>query len=200
MTDSTEPNGDRALVEKAQAELPYGTAAYDSLVEKYSPLVYRRAYRILRSNSDAEEATQDVFLSVFRSVRRFRFDKPFSHWLNTITLNACRMILRKRAAEQRRRNAARERAPLPADQPAPEAGLRELLGELLDALEPGTRMAILMRFVEGNSFPEIAEALDISESAAKMRVSRGSKRLRELYEQRTRVRPVARGERGKKDD
>ncbi len=189
MTESTAPDIDRSLVEKAQVELPYGTSAYNQLVEKYSPQVYRRAYRILRSPLDAEEATQDVFLSVFRSLRRYRFDKPFVHWLNTITLNACRMILRKRAGEQRRRDAVREQSAPAAQPPEPDAVLRNLLHELLDSLDPGMRVAVLMRFVEGNSFPEIAEALEISESAAKMRVSRGAKRLRELYEERSNAKP-----------
>jgi len=189
MTESSESDFDRALIEAAKAELPYGTSAYNEIVKKYSPQIYSRAYRILRSRSDAEEATQDVFLSVFRNLRRFRFDRPFSHWLNTVALNACRMILRKRAAEQRRRDAvSQERAPAEPDV-QPDAVLRNLLHELLDSLESGTRVAVLMRFVEGNSFPEIAEALDISESAAKMRVSRGAKQLRELYEERSSVKP-----------
>jgi RNA polymerase sigma-70 factor (ECF subfamily) len=188
MSDPIQSDPDRELVEKVKAELPYGAAAYNELVRKHSGRVYGRAFRILRSRPDAEEATQDVFLSVFRSLRRFRFERPFSHWLDTITLNACRMILRRRAAEQRRRDALQQQSvPVETASP-PDAALRALLHELLDALEPGTRVAILMRFVEGHSYPEIAEALDLTESAAKMRVSRGAKRLRELYEQRTKTR------------
>ena len=113
MTDDAAADPDRPLVERAQSELPYGTAAYNELVRRYSDRVYRRAYRILRSQADAEEAVQDVFLAVFRSVRRYRFEKPFVHWLNTITLNSCRMILRKRASEQRRRSALTERGAQP---------------------------------------------------------------------------------------
>ena len=57
--------------------------------------------------------------------------------------------------------------------------------ELLDHLDPGTRVPMVMRFVEGYTYAEIAEQLELSESAVKMRVSRGSKRLRDLYEART---------------
>lgn len=187
MDDPTEFEQDRVLVEKAKAELPYGTAAYNELLRRHSPQVYRRAYRILRSEADAEEAVQDVFLSVFRGLSRYRFEKPFAHWLNTITLNACRMILRKRASDQRRRDAVTQQAAPPEVAEPPDTALRKVLHELLDQLEPGTRVAVLMRFVEGQSFPEIAEALEISESAAKMRVSRGAKRLRELYERRSKA-------------
>ncbi len=180
-----EVDPDRELIERAQAELPYGTAAYDELVRKYSPDVYRRSYRILRSSPDAEEASQDVFLAVYRNLRRFRFEKPFSHWLSTITLNACRMILRRRAQEQRRRSAVAQERP-PPDPPLRNGVLRRVVLELLDTLEPGTRVAVLLRFVDGYTYGEIAEQLELSESAAKMRVSRGAKRLRELYEERAR--------------
>ena len=185
--ETPESDPDRALVERAQAELPYGTTAYNELVRRHTARVYGRAQRILRSSADAEEATQDVFLSVFRNLPRFRFEKPFVHWLNTVTLNACRMVLRRRAAEQRRRAAYRDQAPPPPERPdPPDAGLRKLVTELLDTLDPGTRVPMIMRFVEGYSFPEIAEQLEISESAAKMRIARGSKKLRELYEERVR--------------
>lgn len=176
---------DRPLVEKAQQQLPYGTSAYDELVRKYSSLVYARSYSILRSAADAEEASQDVFLAIFRSLPRYRFERPFSHWLSTVTLNACRMILRGRANEQRRRDAYQREPVAPAPEPSSDVALRGLIVELLDQLEPATRVVLIMRFIEDRSHAEIAEALQISESAAKMRLSRGAKRLRALYEERT---------------
>lgn len=175
---------DRALVEQAQAELPYGTSAYNELVRKHSGRVYARSYGILRSTADAEEAVQDVFLAVFRNLPRFRFERPFVHWLNTVTLNACRMVLRKRASEQRKRKAAEEQAPPPERPEPPDVGLRKLVLELLDELDPGTRVPLLLRYIEGYSYPELAEELDLSESAVKMRVSRGTKKLKALYEAR----------------
>lgn len=181
--DGTDP--DRALVEQAQAELPYGTTAYNELVRKHTGRVYARSYGILRSRADAEEAVQDVFVAVFRNLPRFRFERPFIHWLNTVTLNACRMILRKRASEQRRRQAAEEQAPPPERPEPPDVAQRKLVLELLDALDPGTRVPLLLRYVEGYSYPELAKELDLSESAVKMRVSRGAKKLRALYEERT---------------
>ena len=176
---------DRALVQQAQSELPYGTVAFNELVHRHSSRVYGRAYGILRSGADAEEAVQDVFLATFRNLPRFRFERPFVHWLNTVTLNACRMILRKRASEQRRRRAAEEKAPPPERPAPPDVAMRKLIHELLDTLDPGTRMPLIMRFVEGYTYVEIADQLDLSESAVKMRVSRGAKKLRALYEERT---------------
>lgn len=181
---------DRPLIERAQKELPYGTAAYDELVRRHSATVFGRAYGILRSSADAEEAAQDVFMAVFRNLARFRFERPFAHWLSTVTMNACRMILRRRASDQRRRNAFEREQALEPPAAVPSNGtMRQLVIELLDALDPTTRMAMLMRYVEGYTNREIGEQLDLSESAVKMRVSRGSRRLRELYEARTTARP-----------
>lgn len=195
-----ESDPDRGLVERAQAELPYGTTAYNELIRKHSSAVYGRAYRILRSRADAEEAAQDVFLAVFRNLGRFRFERPFSHWLHTITLNACRMILRRRAQEQRRRAAVQQEGPPSVQEPErPDVKLRRIVNELLDRLDPGTRVPMVMRFVEGYTYAEIAEQMELSESAVKMRVSRGSKQLRELYEARVRA-PGDRGTAGENGD
>lgn len=128
---------DRELVERAQGELPYGTRSFDELVRRHSSHVYQRAYRILRSGPDAEEAVQDVFLAAFRSLPQYRFERPFEHWLNVVTLNACRMLLRKRGQQERKKEAVAEAAP-PAETPAQgDPALRSLVLELLDELEPG---------------------------------------------------------------
>lgn len=175
---------DRELVERVQAELPYGTQAFNELVKRHNGRVYARCYAILRSQADAEEAAQDAFLAAFKSLQRFRFERPFQHWLSVVTLNSCRMLLRKRASERRRQNAL-QAEPEPAPDAQPDTPLRALLMEILDELDPGVRLPLVMRFVEGFTFPEIADELGLSESAVKMRVSRGSKQLRELYERRT---------------
>jgi hypothetical protein len=105
-----------------------------------------------------------VFLAVFRSLPRFRFERPFAHWLSTVTPNACRMVLRRRAQEHRGRQAM-DRHRVGESAPAPEPGLRALVLELLDALEPGTRIPILMHFGEGCSHAEIAAELELGFAA-----------------------------------
>ena len=175
---------DSQLVAQAQSELPYGTSAFNVLVRRHSSHVFQRSFRILRSEPDAQDIVQEVFLSVFRNLRKYEPEKPFLHWLNVITLNACRMMLRKRQAEQRRRTAFQdEHEDLPAEAETDPA-LRRTINLLLDELQPGTRIPLVMRFVEERSYREIATELELSESAVKMRVSRGAKQLRELWEAR----------------
>jgi RNA polymerase sigma-70 factor (ECF subfamily) len=178
------PDPDRELVERAQQELPKRTSAYNQLVRRHASNIFRRSYRILRSEADAEEATQEVLLAVYRSVPSFRFERPFSSWLSVVTLNACRMILRRRAQEQRRREAVANESSPETGHVEPDPALREIVIELLDQLDPGTRIPLLLRFVEGFTYAEIAEQLELGESAVKMRVSRGAQKLRDLYEKR----------------
>ena len=180
-TQVAETEPDRELVKRAQRELPNRTRAYDQLVRQYSGPVFQRAYRILQSVPDAEEASQDVFLAVYRHLPRFRFERPFSHWVSTVTLNACRMILRRRASEKRRRDAVAQDPP-PQEQSS-DPTLRRVVLDLLDELDPSHRIPLVMRYLEGYTYSEIARELDISESAVKMRVSRSAKRLRGLYEE-----------------
>jgi RNA polymerase sigma-70 factor (ECF subfamily) len=177
---------DRSLVEQAQRELPYGTAAVGALAQRYSKVVFVRASRILGSEADAEEVVQEVFLRVFRSIERFRFERPFLNWLQTITLNTCSTILRTRRRERQRIEAWEREADAPEADGTSDALLRRRLDALLDELDPATRVALLLRFVDGCTFPEIAELLEMKESAVKMRVHRGSEKLRALWMERTR--------------
>jgi RNA polymerase sigma-70 factor (ECF subfamily) len=169
-------------VERVQAEVPYGTAAFQQLVDDLGPLVYARARRILGSSEDANDALQEVFLRVFRSIATYRFERPFTHWLQTITLNSCRQMLRTRRREQRRRVAyelepARDTTPDPPRDPM----LRGLLAGLLESLDPDTRICVVLRVLEDRSYAEIADELQVKEATVRKRVQRGTERLRKLY-------------------
>ncbi len=173
---------------RVQAELPHGTQAFRELVDAYTPLVYGRALRLLASPHDAEEVVQDVFLRVFRSIERFRFERPLSHWIQTITTNAARNFLRGRYRDERKRAAlaasAEGQLARPSSDGSDPIGSRAL-ERAMETLEPGTRIAIALRYVEELGYPEIARELGMKESAVKMRVRRGIERLRRAMEEHT---------------
>lgn len=172
--------GDDDLVRRVQLELPHGTTAFRLLVERHEKLVFGRALRLVGDPADAEEVVQDVFLRVFRSIGRFRFEKPVVHWLQTIATNAARNFLRGRYRDQRKRSELAEslRGAVTTPEPRDVTRLAELQKALAE-LDPTTRVAVSLRFVEEHSDPEIAEHLGMRESAVKMRVRRGLVRLRE---------------------
>ena len=167
------------LVRRIQEEGPYRTSAFRELVDQYTEMVFRRAYRLVASVEDAEEVVQDVFFRVFRSINRFRPDQPFEHWLLTITTNSARNLLRTRFREARRRSVygdfLRASAHVPTSRVDPKS---EGLERAMEMLDPTTRMAISLRFLEDQTYSEISAQLGLGESAIKMRVHRGLKQLR----------------------
>ena len=167
------------LVRRVQEEGPNGSTAFREMVERYTDTVFRRAYRLVASVEDAEEVVQDVFLRVFRSIKRFRPDQPFEHWLLTITTNSARNLLRTRFREARRRSEYGDFQRVSARVPS-SGGLRgtEALERAMTTLDPITRMAISLRFLEGQTYREISGQLGLGESAIKMRVHRGLEQLR----------------------
>ncbi len=172
------------LVRRIQSELPYGTAAFRELIETYTPRIRRRALRLVGNASDADEIVQDVFLRVFRSIRRFSLDRPLQHWLYTITSNSSKNLLRSRYRDNRRTSEFIEDRKIQgqADRGA-DGPLGDSLNSALDSLDPATREAIILRFAEEYSFPEIAHQMNLGESAIKMRVRRGLEKLKRTLNQ-----------------
>ncbi|CAN5913385.1 sigma-70 family RNA polymerase sigma factor [soil metagenome] len=153
--------------------------AFSRLVREHSDLVYRVSLRML-GDSEAQDASQEVWIRVWRSIKRFRGESTFSTWLYRITVNTC---LNAREKELRRDvHELREEYPfLPepsGDEHDPEATTlsRERNEELLDTLQElrsEHRAALVLRHMEGLSYAEISDILEVPEGTAKGWVSRG---------------------------
>ena len=169
----------RDLARQAQIELPYGTIAFRKLVERYSGRVFRRAVGLVGSMQDAEEVTQDVFLRVFRSIKRYRAEQSFERWLLAIATNSARNLLRRRYREIRKHSEYADSlgAPNLTFDVADAVGISDL-ERALATLDSTTRLAISLRFLEDQTYSEIAIQLNMKQSAVKMRVHRGIEQLR----------------------
>ena len=176
---SSSDDPDRPLLERARRELPYRTAAYQELVARHSAAVFRRAHRLVGSRADAEDVVQEVFLNVFRAIPRAGIRGSFVHWLNAVTLNASLRLLDRRRRERRRREALEHHQTAAEPDSEGDPLLRRSLTEALETLPPQTRVAILLRFVDGHSYVEIARMTREKESTVKMRVARGMRRVGE---------------------
>ena len=153
--------------------------AFSRLVREHSGLVYRVAARIL-GDSDAQDASQEVWIRVWRNVGKFRGESAFSTWLYKITVNTCLSAYRK---EQSR--TAREIGddlsylPVPPsieDDPETAALAGERREELLRALgrvRAEHRAALVLRHMEGLSYAEVAQILEVPDGTAKGWVNRG---------------------------
>ncbi len=174
---------DAELVRTCQAGGPEADRSFAMLVDRHARRIRRRAARILGDESEAEDVTQEVLVNVHRFLDRYRPDRPFGHWLSIVTLNACRIELRKRASRDRRHEAFRMDSV--HDTSAEMRGdplLREWLDRALEELPPQTRDFIRLRAIEGWTYRAIAERYGLSVPATKMRVLRALRDLRGQYE------------------
>jgi len=170
-------------------------SAFARLVREHSGLVYRVALRIT-GEDEAQDASQEVWVRVWRNLPRFRGDSAFTTWLYRITVNTCLNERRKegnRAARTASYDSDGACPPLPAPRSPendPETATlgAEKRAELLDALEdvrPEHRAALVLRHMEGLSYAEVADALDVPDGTAKGWVNRGRAALLVALEKRS---------------
>ena len=182
--EDTQGLSDEQLIDLVQQG---NRGAFSALYERYLPIVYRRVrYRV--PERDVEDVTQEIFISVMKSLERFKGDSQFSTWLRT--------LVQRRIADYYRR------------QPNADTMLDEDIGDLSPnlgglsvgaetgmledriALRRGLRELpahyqeiILLRFVEGLQFSEIAQERDQSLEATKSLFRRAMSALREQMRQ-----------------
>ncbi len=170
----------RELLERAQNG---DEGAFSELVRIHQSEVFTLALRLLGNYELAADAAQETFIRAWRALPKFRGDAALSTWLHRITVNTS-WTLGRRA---QRHNAVDidEVAPIGDDtQPSPEAVAEnaELQARLRNAVTdlPDThRAVVVLKDIYGWSHAEVAESLDISVTAAKVRLHRARKRLKE---------------------
>lgn len=183
---------DSELVHRAQAgELD----AFEALTTRYEQRVFSLALRMLRQEQDAEDVTQQTFLSALENLKGFRGEASFATWLLRIATHAALKVIRKRKGQETvSLEAATESADGPDAIPHPEYiadwrqspeqlvqqnEVRRLLDEALARLDEKHRLVFLLRDVEGLSIKETADTLGLSEANTKVRLLRARLQLRE---------------------
>ncbi len=145
--------------------------AFEALVRRHEVAVYRVAFRLLRSDADAQDATQETFVRAWRSISRFRNESTFSVWLYRIVTRRCLDLL-----AARRPSAILEDDEIDAGVDTAEtAEGRERLRAVtraIAALPAGQRAALVLREFEGLSYDEIADVLETTVPAVKGRIHR----------------------------
>jgi RNA polymerase sigma-70 factor (ECF subfamily) len=196
MALATPETTDNELVQRAKAG---DLDAFEALTTRHERKVYSLAMRMLRQAQDAEDVTQQTFLSALEHLGGFRGEATFSTWLLRIASHAALKVIRKRQGlETISLEAETEKSEGVDHIPHPEfiADWREspeqlvvrhetqqLLEEALARLDEKHRLVFLLRDVEGLSIRETAEALSLSEANTKVRLLRARLQLRERLTQ-----------------
>jgi RNA polymerase sigma-70 factor (ECF subfamily) len=176
---------DQTLIERSRDR---DVAAFEPLVEKYRNRAWRLAFNIVRDRDDAWDVTQEAFIRAWQALPSFRGQSAFYTWLFRIVVNVASDRARQRAA--RGRAFGTERVPEeewertmvdPAARPDDEARRaeeRDRIERALAALPEHHRTIIMLSDLEGLSYREIAEVLDIPMGTVMSRLHNARKRLR----------------------
>ncbi len=166
--------------------------AYRGLVEKYQTRVYHVIYGMVRNQEDAQDLTQESFVKAYRNLHAFREDSRFYTWLYRIAMNVTIDFTRRRARnpvsgledEVATRDADGGIAEAHhADNPRKALERKQLHTAIMDAvgeLPEDQRQVILLREVDGLSYKEIADVLEIAEGTVMSRLFYARKKLQKV--------------------
>jgi RNA polymerase sigma-70 factor (ECF subfamily) len=157
------------------------TRAFEVLVHRYQRPVYRLALRMLGGAADAEDVTQEVFVTAWRQLPGIRGDAAIRTWLYRAATNRCLNLLRARRPSsplEAGADAPADRSPSPEER-AETADALEALRAALDQLTPAQRSCWLLHQIEGLSYAEIADILQTTPQAVRGRLSRARAELAE---------------------
>jgi RNA polymerase sigma-70 factor (ECF subfamily) len=177
------------LAEVVAAAREGDRGAFDEVVRRTYVDTYTLAVRLTATEEDARDVVQEAYLRAWKGIRRFRGDAQFTTWMYRITANTAATISSKR---RRQRTVHLDEVADPVETEVafhPELATEntELMVRLtaaLDELPPRLRTLVVLKDVYGLSHEDIAAELGITVTAAKVRLHRGRKRMRDLlYEE-----------------
>ena len=191
---------DEELVARCKTELPHETHSYEVLVQRHMNRVYNIVYRVVNQKEEAEDITQEVFVKVYNSLRKFDQKSSFSTWLYRIATNSALDAFDKlkRHGHERSTTSVRSghdgedeidalslhESPTPGPEAqAVQAELRECIQRVLRTLDLEHRRMLLLRDFEDLSYDEIANIVEARLSAVKMRIHRARLAFQNVFNQ-----------------
>lgn len=131
-------------------------AAWRSLYERHAALVYRFLSALGIRDAEREDACQDVFLAVYRSLPSFRGESQLSTWIYRITARTTGKLIQKRRLRAALASMMLSEPPEPATDPSEETARGLMLDRMLDRLHPKKRLVLVLFELEGVPVDEIA--------------------------------------------
>ena len=168
--------------------------AFEELIKDYKKIAYNIALRVLRNVEDAEDASQEALIKVYKNIQNFNMQSTFKVWMYRIVVNTCLDFKRKKNLN-----------PLSIDENIDLGGNSEIHREIADdsgnpdalveknftskivsdavnKLDDDYKTIIVLRDIEGFSYSEIAEILSCNLGTVKSRLNRARKSLKDILE------------------
>ncbi len=161
---------------------------FGELYDRYSNKVFRKCCSMVGNEYDAQDLTQSILLKAFLNISNFEGRSSFSTWIYAITYNSCINFLKSKKRKayvtdefDSKHDISDEIESEIENKKIFELELEQLKG-LLDEIKPKDKMLLLMKYQDNLSIEQIATALNLSNSAVKMRLLRARSRVRKLRE------------------
>lgn len=167
--------------------------AFGRLVERHQRRVFSLVYHLLRRREVVEDMAQEIFLKAFLAIRTFNFESSFATWLGRVAVNHCYDHLRReRSSRVKYFSDMTEEASQRLEenlQSEPGAGsdvqkqteAKETVAALLSRAAPDDRTILVLKEMEELSVEEIAQIMQLTQTAVKVRLHRARKRMLEDY-------------------
>ncbi len=171
----------RDLIERCKnGDIP----SFEKLFYLLKDDVYNVAFRVLGNHQDAEDITQETFIRIWLNLRNFRMESSIRTWVYRITVNLCYDLLKKRGRITLAEKPIENFKELSSNENPllllTERELKEKIEEVFSMISPENRIILTLREIEGLPYREIAEILDCSVGAAKMRAHRARGEFKKL--------------------
>ncbi|MEM9363825.1 MAG: RNA polymerase sigma factor [Bacteroidota bacterium] len=159
---------------------------FGKLYDRYAKMVYNKCYGFAKSQDEAEDLTQDVFLQLFIKLKMFKGKSKFSTWLYSFTYNFCvNYVNRNKQRKMSDKSVPMEDSEYKLSAEIPDEDLFEMkskkLKKALDMISAEEKSLLLLKYQDGASIKELTELLELGDSAVKMRLKRAKERLMETY-------------------
>ena len=158
-------------------------AAFEILIRRYERLVLSVALRLTGNLEDAQDASQEVFLKLYKNLHKVEAAHNFSGWLYRVTVNVCHDLRKKRPSDLDVEHAGEISAGgADPQQRAAEEERRRVLALSLRMLPEKERAALVLRDLEGLSTAEVARALGSTEATVRSQVSKARVKVKDFME------------------
>lgn len=181
---------DADLVAQAVSAPPGDLRAFDELVRRHKSRVQTNCRYLSGNEEDALDLSQEVLVKAYFNLKRFESRSTFGTWLNRIKVNHCLNHLRRHrdqtfvdVEEPGLENNTALHSRHRTDSAATAGDTRRQIGAVLDSLPETLRVPLILRDMDGLSYQEIADELELGLSAVKMRIKRAREEFRAAYKQ-----------------
>ena len=184
---------EKELLEKAKAG---DVESFEILIQAVRQKAYQIALSYLKNQEDAEDALQDSLLKIYRGLSRFQETSRFSTWVYRVVVNTCLDHIKKNkrqkdrilsfSGEDHKEDPFDAVSMLRDESAEPERHMlqkekTQIILACLERIAPSLREVVVLRDVQGFSYGEIAQILDISEGTVKSRLSRARQAVKEMF-------------------